>query len=157
MGSKRPCPGAHCRSEFQDFSEPVPRSCSHGCGRRLSRDAARRRITPGALEDQLRGVWYDRRRSRQLCDEAPAAYKDIESFLRAQRDLVRANPTATTNSELQRDPMRPLRFASDTRYSRGANHAKVDEVFLSKSPKALLHRNLRRARIPAQTRCVSVG
>lgn len=64
-------------------------SCSHGCGRELSRDAARRRISPGQLEDQLHGVWYDRRRSRQLCDEAPAAYKDIDDVVRAQRDLVR--------------------------------------------------------------------
>jgi len=64
-------------------------SCSHGAGRLLSRDAARRTIGVHQFERQLGGIRYDRRRSFQLREEAPAAYKNIESVLRAQRDLVK--------------------------------------------------------------------
>jgi tRNA-splicing ligase RtcB len=64
-------------------------SCSHGAGRRLSRDAARRQISVQRLERELGNVWCDRRRLRQLRDEAPSAYQDIEKVIQAQRDLVR--------------------------------------------------------------------
>ena len=37
----------------------------------------------------MNGIWYDYRLSDRLRDEAPAAYKDIKSVLRAQRDLVK--------------------------------------------------------------------
>lgn len=40
-------------------------------------------------ERQLRGVWFDHRAADRLRDEAPGAYKDIESVMRAQRDLTR--------------------------------------------------------------------
>lgn len=65
------------------------RSCSHGAGRRLSRSAARRAIGVRQFERALRGIRYDQRRSRALCEESPAAYKDIDRVLRAQQDLVR--------------------------------------------------------------------
>jgi tRNA-splicing ligase RtcB len=64
-------------------------SCSHGAGRKLSREAARCRISVRQFERQLQDVWYDHRRSRQLREEAPAAYKDIDDVLRAQRDLLK--------------------------------------------------------------------
>jgi tRNA-splicing ligase RtcB len=64
-------------------------SCSHGAGRQLSRNAARRAIGVRQFERQLRGIRFDRRRSLALRDEAPAAYKNIESVLRAQKDLVK--------------------------------------------------------------------
>ncbi len=64
------------------------RSCAHGAGRRLSREAARHRISVQKLEHQLRGVWFDHRISHQLREEAPEAYKEIEQVLRAQRDLI---------------------------------------------------------------------
>jgi hypothetical protein len=35
------------------------------------------------------GVWYYDRQARQLCDEAPSAYKDIQAVMRAQRELTR--------------------------------------------------------------------
>lgn len=65
------------------------RSCSHGAGRQLSRDAARRSIGIRQFERQVRGVKYDHRRSHALCEEAPEAYKNIEAVLRAQKDLVK--------------------------------------------------------------------
>jgi tRNA-splicing ligase RtcB len=64
-------------------------SSAHGAGRALSRMAARAKVTERELRRQMEGVWYDYRLSEKLRDEAPAAYKDIKTVLRAQRDLVK--------------------------------------------------------------------
>ena len=64
-------------------------SSSHGAGRRLSRSAARAQIRRKDLARQLANVWIDPRTAGRLVDEAPAAYKDIDLVMRAQRDLVR--------------------------------------------------------------------
>jgi tRNA-splicing ligase RtcB len=64
-------------------------SSSHGAGRALSRDEARRRISVRQLERQMAGVWFDHRRAAGLREEAPDAYKDIEAVMRAQRELTR--------------------------------------------------------------------
>lgn len=64
-------------------------SSAHGAGRQLSRGVAERTLSLADFAKSMRGVWFDRRRIDQLKDEAPAAYKDIDSVLRAQRDLVR--------------------------------------------------------------------
>lgn len=64
-------------------------SSSHGAGRKLSRTQARQTITTRQLARQLHSVWFDQRRTSALRDEAPAAYKDIYSVLRAQKDLTR--------------------------------------------------------------------
>lgn len=64
-------------------------SCSHGAGRQLSRSAARQAIGVRQFERQLQGLRYDRRRSAALREEAPEAYKNIESVLRAQKELVK--------------------------------------------------------------------
>jgi tRNA-splicing ligase RtcB (3'-phosphate/5'-hydroxy nucleic acid ligase) len=37
----------------------------------------------------MEGVWYDYRLTAKLRDEAPAAYKDIRTLLKAQRELVK--------------------------------------------------------------------
>src|SRR5262245_2067455 len=68
--------------------EPALSSSAHGAGRALSRTAARAKVNERQLRRQMEGVWYDYRLSDRLRDEAPAAYKDIKSVLRAQRDLV---------------------------------------------------------------------
>lgn len=64
-------------------------SSSHGAGRRFSRGEARKRIGASAVASQLGGVWFDHRMIDVLRDEAPAAYKDIDAVMRAQRELVR--------------------------------------------------------------------
>jgi tRNA-splicing ligase RtcB len=74
--------------EGRGFPESL-HSAAHGAGRRMPRSEATRRINPGTLDRQLRGVWYDRRRAADLCEEAPGAYKDVRDVLRAQRELVR--------------------------------------------------------------------
>jgi tRNA-splicing ligase RtcB len=61
-------------------------SCAHGAGRRMSRNAAKRRFSALDLEDQTRGV--ECRKDRGVVDEIPAAYKDIDQVMADQADLV---------------------------------------------------------------------
>ncbi|MFF2526364.1 RtcB family protein [Streptomyces liangshanensis] len=61
-------------------------SASHGAGRRMSRNAAKRRFSTRDLEDQTRGV--ECRKDSGVVDEIPAAYKPIEQVMDQQRDLV---------------------------------------------------------------------
>jgi tRNA-splicing ligase RtcB len=64
-------------------------SSSHGAGRAMSRTEAAQRVSPRELARQMRGVWFDERLARRLCDEAPVAYKDVQAVMRAQRELTR--------------------------------------------------------------------
>ena len=57
-------------------------SASHGAGRRMSRNAARRTFTVDDLEAQTSGV--ECRKDRGVLDEIPGAYKDLQSVIRAQ-------------------------------------------------------------------------
>ncbi|MDI5972254.1 RtcB family protein [Streptomyces sp. SL13] len=61
-------------------------SASHGAGRRMSRNAARKRFSTRDLEDQTRGV--ECRKDSGVVDEIPGAYKPIEQVIRRQDDLV---------------------------------------------------------------------
>jgi len=57
-------------------------SASHGAGRRMSRNEARRRFTPEDLAAQTAGV--ECRKDAGVVDEIPGAYKDLESVIAAQ-------------------------------------------------------------------------
>ena len=61
-------------------------SCSHGAGRRLSRGAAKRAYTLADLAAQTAGV--ECRKDEGVLDEIPGAYKDIDTVMAAQTDLV---------------------------------------------------------------------
>ena len=61
-------------------------SAAHGAGRRMSRNAARKRFTAADLAAQTVGV--ECRKDAGVVDEIPAAYKDIDQVMAAQRDLV---------------------------------------------------------------------
>ncbi|MEW2634839.1 RtcB family protein [Streptomyces sp. NPDC048389] len=61
-------------------------SASHGAGRKMSRNAAKRRFTARDLEEQTRGV--ECRKDSGVVDEIPGAYKPIEQVIDQQRDLV---------------------------------------------------------------------
>jgi tRNA-splicing ligase RtcB (3'-phosphate/5'-hydroxy nucleic acid ligase) len=61
-------------------------SCSHGAGRAMSRGEARRRFTLADHRSATEGV--ECRKDRDVIDETPAAYKDIDAVMAAQRDLV---------------------------------------------------------------------
>lgn len=69
--------------------EAALRSCSHGAGRILPRTSARQQISRKNFLEQMHGVWFDASRADSLREEAPAAYKEIRSVMRAQRDLTR--------------------------------------------------------------------
>jgi tRNA-splicing ligase RtcB len=61
-------------------------SCSHGAGRAMSRGDAKRRFTLADHRAATAGV--ECRKDKDVLDETPAAYKDIDAVMAAQRDLV---------------------------------------------------------------------
>jgi tRNA-splicing ligase RtcB len=61
-------------------------SCSHGAGRAMSRGEARRRFTLADHRAATEGV--ECRKDKDVIDETPAAYKDIDAVMAAQADLV---------------------------------------------------------------------
>jgi tRNA-splicing ligase RtcB len=76
-------------------------SCSHGAGRAMSRTEAARQLTEDVCNQAMKGIAFDRwgackkskwgkKRPGGSVDlsEAPQAYKDIESVIDAERDLV---------------------------------------------------------------------
>ncbi len=61
-------------------------SCSHGAGRAMSRNEAKRRFT---LQDHAQATdGVECRKDSGVIDETPAAYKDIDAVMAAQSDLV---------------------------------------------------------------------
>jgi len=61
-------------------------SCSHGAGRKMSRNQAKKLFTSLDLEFQTAGV--ECRKDADVIDEIPGAYKDIDQVMAAQADLV---------------------------------------------------------------------
>ena len=61
-------------------------SCSHGAGRKMSRNEAKRRYT---VADQVAATAHvECRKDAEVIDEIPMAYKDIDAVMDAQRELV---------------------------------------------------------------------
>jgi len=61
-------------------------SCSHGAGRALSRNEAKRRFS---LADHAAATAHvECRKDPDVIDETPGAYKDIDAVMAAQQDLV---------------------------------------------------------------------
>ena len=61
-------------------------SCSHGAGRKMSRNQAKKLFTSLDLQEQTAGI--ECRKDDAVIDEIPAAYKDIDEVMAAQADLV---------------------------------------------------------------------
>ena len=61
-------------------------SCAHGAGRRMGRNAAKKKFSVGDLELQTAGVVC--RKDAGVLDEIPGAYKDIDEVMANQSDLV---------------------------------------------------------------------
>ena len=61
-------------------------SCSHGAGRVMSRGEAKRQFTLADHRAATEGV--ECRKDKDVIDETPAAYKNIDAVMAAQRDLV---------------------------------------------------------------------
>jgi tRNA-splicing ligase RtcB len=66
-------------------------SCSHGAGRAMSRNEAKRRFTLADHEKATEGV--ECRKDAEVIDETPAAYKSIDAVMAAQADLVEIKHT----------------------------------------------------------------
>ena len=62
-------------------------SCSHGCGRLMSRKEANRVLDEKTANESMRGIFFTGWKGDY--SEAPAAYKDIETVLANQSDLVK--------------------------------------------------------------------
>ncbi len=69
-------------------------SASHGAGRRMSRNAARKQFTAADLARQTKGV--ECRKDAGVVDEIPAAYKNLDEVIAAQTDLVEVVTRLTT-------------------------------------------------------------
>ncbi|HEY0135689.1 MAG TPA: RtcB family protein, partial [Nannocystis sp.] len=61
-------------------------SCSHGAGRAMSRTEAKKRFTLADHAAATAGI--ECRKDEDVIDETPAAYKDIDAVMEAQKDLV---------------------------------------------------------------------
>ena len=66
-------------------------SCSHGAGRAMSRNEARKRFTLADNAAATEGV--ECRKDEEVIDETPAAYKSIDAVMAAQVDLVKIEHT----------------------------------------------------------------
>jgi tRNA-splicing ligase RtcB len=61
-------------------------SCSHGAGRSMSRSQARKLFT---IEDHIKATQgVECRKDKNVIDETPMAYKNIDAVMQAQADLV---------------------------------------------------------------------
>ncbi len=63
-------------------------SCSHGAGRRLGRNQAKKELTGSSLRQAMTGKAWDESMASELVDEHPDAYKDIHQVMVDQADLV---------------------------------------------------------------------
>lgn len=61
-------------------------SASHGAGRRMSRSKAKLNFTLDDMIEQTKGV--ECRKTEDVIDEIPGAYKDIDQVMANQKDLV---------------------------------------------------------------------
>ena len=91
-GTRLVIPGSMGTASYHVEGRGAPDAlCSspHGAGRTMSRADARRRMTDRRLHEEMRGVYFDHRKTRALREEAPSAYKAIGAVMRAARPLVR--------------------------------------------------------------------
>jgi tRNA-splicing ligase RtcB (3'-phosphate/5'-hydroxy nucleic acid ligase) len=92
VGDRGLIPGAMGQASFvvSGLGNPASyESCSHGAGRLMSRKQARREIPVADFTARMAGVEWQDRNADQLLDEAPQSYKDVETVIADQADLVR--------------------------------------------------------------------
>jgi tRNA-splicing ligase RtcB len=63
-------------------------SCSHGAGRKMGREAAKRTLNLETEQASMEGILHSVRNKDSL-DEAPGAYKDVQVVLDNQLDLIK--------------------------------------------------------------------
>jgi tRNA-splicing ligase RtcB len=96
VGDKGIIPGSMGTSSYivSGLGNPASyESCSHGAGRRMSRTRARKELSVATLIDEMKGKAWNSADATTLLDEAPLAYKDIDTVMEAQKDLVKIGHT----------------------------------------------------------------
>jgi tRNA-splicing ligase RtcB len=91
VGDRGLIPGAMGQKSFvvRGLGNPLSyESCSHGAGRVLSRNAARKTLSVEDLESRMTGTSWQASDAKALLDEAPQAYKPLDVVMRDQADLV---------------------------------------------------------------------
>jgi len=63
-------------------------SCSHGAGRKMGRRQAKENLDLKKEQEKLKGIIHSVRSANDL-DEAPGSYKNIETVMENQKDLVK--------------------------------------------------------------------
>ena len=71
-------------------------SAAHGAGRAMSRSEAKRRYTAADLERAMEGRTWLRAKAKSLIDEIPGSYKDLDTVMADQHDLVEVVHRLTT-------------------------------------------------------------
>ena len=109
MGHPVIVPGSMGTASYVISGEPAVErtfhSVNHGAGRVLSRRAAKRKIGIKELQEKLGGVMLPSRDYRSYLDEAPQAYKDIETVIDTfteigfTRRLARLMPLASIKGQ----------------------------------------------------------
>ncbi len=62
-------------------------SCSHGAGRQMGRNAARKTLNLEEEKKKMEGIVHGLRSDKDL-DEAPGAYKDIDQVIENEKELI---------------------------------------------------------------------
>ena len=91
VGDRGLIPGAMGQASFvvRGLGNPLSyESCSHGAGRVLSRNAARKTLSVDDLASRMTGMSWQASEAKALLDEAPQAYKPLDVVMRDQADLV---------------------------------------------------------------------
>lgn len=91
VGDRGVIPGSMGTSSFIVTGKGNPasyESCSHGAGRRMSRSKARKNLDVETLRESMSDRTWNDADAEKLIDEDPRAYKDINSVMAAQADLV---------------------------------------------------------------------
>ena len=69
-------------------------SCSHGAGRKMGRNQAKKELNLENEQKIMKGIIHNIDSIDKL-DEAPSAYKDIDVVMDEQKDLVKIIETLT--------------------------------------------------------------
>jgi tRNA-splicing ligase RtcB (3'-phosphate/5'-hydroxy nucleic acid ligase) len=93
-GEKGLIPGAMGRSSYVvegRGNQKAFLSCSHGAGRAMSRKQALHQYSPASVLTELeqRDMILGKRQMKDVAEEAPMAYKDIDFVIREQLDLIK--------------------------------------------------------------------
>ena len=92
VGDRGLIPGSMGQRSFvvRGLGNPLSyQSCSHGAGRVMSRNKARKTLSVEDLQSKMGGSAWQASDAKLLLDEAPQAYKPLDVVMKDQADLVK--------------------------------------------------------------------